>query len=189
MSHILDLNSLFKTKFSVVNPLKHNLPEDTDSEDEEAYFMLKTQGASQETSVAVLSEYIFNPPTPLELELARFTNHNNVSNEVPHDVNVLKWWKNHEKIYPLIAKGVKKYMAIQATSCANENTFSIGSNTLMSQMPKLDPQNVQMLAFCNENLKRMKFKFSLPILEAGARTPLQSETESMYAIVPIFSID
>jgi hypothetical protein len=137
---------------------------DSDSEDEAWYYRTKTQTASQESQP--ISESILSPQTPLESELARFTSKSNESQEIPHDVDVLSWWRDHEKVYPLLAKGDKKYVAIQASSCASERTFSIGANTVTAKRTKLDPQNVHMLVFCHENLKRMEFKLGSAILES-----------------------
>jgi hypothetical protein len=138
---------------------------EVDSGDEDAYFQQKTQKASQDLLTQNRTQSLLNPQTPLESELARFTHHSD-SDEVPHSVDVLGWWKCHEKVYPLLAKAVKKYFAIQATSCSSERTFSTGSNTVSCRRTKLDPENVHMLVFCKDNLKKIDFKLARAILEA-----------------------
>ena len=40
------------------------------------------------------------------------------------------WWSVHEKTFPLLSKAAKKYLAIQATSCALERTLSTGGATV-----------------------------------------------------------
>jgi hypothetical protein len=138
---------------------------EVDSGDEDAYFQQKSQRASKHLLAQDRSSSLLKPQTPLESELARFT-HRSDSDEVPHNVDVLGWWKFHEKVYPLLAKAVKKYFAIQATSCSSERTFSTGSNTVSCRRTKLDPENVHMLVFCKDNLKKIDFKLARTILEA-----------------------
>jgi hypothetical protein len=138
---------------------------EVDSGDEDAYFQQKSKRASQDLLTQDRTLSLLNPQTPLESELARFTHHSD-PDEVPHNVNVLGWWKFHDKVYPLLAKAVKKYFAIQATSCSSERTFSTGSNTVSCRRTKLDPENVHMLVFCKDNLKKIDFKLARAILEA-----------------------
>ena len=43
-------------------------------------------------------------------------------------------------------------MAVQATSCSSERTFSTGGQTVTWSRTKLDPTNVHMLVYCKDNL-------------------------------------
>ena len=71
----------------------------------------------------------------------------------PSSVDVLNWWKNLADLHPLLAKAVKKYLAIQATSCASGRTFSTSSNTVTCRRTKLDPENVHMIVFCENEIR------------------------------------
>ena len=69
---------------------------------------------------------------------------------------VLGWWSTHEKIFPLMSNAARKDLAIQATSCASERTFSTGGATVTTQRTKLDPTNVPYLVYCKGNLPKIK---------------------------------
>ena len=73
------------------------------------------------------------------------------------------------------------HLAIQATSCANERTFSTGSNTVTCRRTKLDPENVHMIVFCKDNLKPMKFKLagSIHQSEEGEKEEQACEAEEV----------
>ena len=53
------------------------------------------------------------------------------------NLDVLAYWKNHAKQFPLLAKVVKKYFCIQSTSCSAERTFSTGGSTVQQNEPNL----------------------------------------------------
>jgi hypothetical protein len=42
------------------------------------------------------------------------------------DINPLEWWKNNYTTLPNLYKNARKYLSIQATSCASERVFSKG---------------------------------------------------------------
>ena len=66
--------------------------------------------------------------------------------------DVLGWWSAHEKIFPLMSKAAKKYLAIQATSCASERTFSTGGATVTTQRTKLDPTSDCLLVLSDKSI-------------------------------------
>ena len=76
--------------------------------------------------------------------------------EVAPAFDVLEWWSEHEKIFTLISKAAKKYLAIQATSCASERTFSTGESTVITQRTKIGSNNVHYIVYCKENLPKIK---------------------------------
>ena len=55
-----------------------------------------------------------------------------------------------------LSEAEKKYLAIQAMSCASERTFSTGGATVSSKKTKLDPTNVHYLVYSKENLPKIK---------------------------------
>ena len=89
--------------------------------------------------------------TPLQLEINRY---NNI--EITVNVDILEWWRTHEKEYPLLSRAAKKYLCIQPTSCSSERTFSTGGKTVSSVRTKLDTENVHMLVYCKENMSKLK---------------------------------
>ena len=89
--------------------------------------------------------------TPLQLEMNRYSNI-----DVSVHVDILQWWKTHEREYPLLSRAAKKYLCIQPTSCSSERTFSTGGKTVSSVRTKLDTENVHMLVYCKENMPKVK---------------------------------
>ena len=90
-----------------------------------------------------------------------------------HTFDILGWWSVHEKIFLLLSKAAKKYLAIQATSCASEKTFSTGGATVICKRTKLDPTNVHYLVYWEE--KFPKIKLTRPRLEDDEERDLEEQ--------------
>ena len=71
-------------------------------------------------------------------------------------IDILQFWHAHEKQFPSLAKVVKKYMCIQASSSSSERTFSASGNIVTPKRNKLDPENVNLLVYLKENLGKVK---------------------------------
>ena len=74
------------------------------------------------------------------------------------NLDVLLWWSQHEKLFPMLSKIVRKYFCIEATSCSAERTFSTGGTTVTAKRSKLEPDNVNMLVYLRENLGKNTLK-------------------------------
>ena len=70
--------------------------------------------------------------------------------------DILQYWHANEKQFPSLAKVVKKYMCIQASSSSSERTFSASGNIVTPKRNKLDPKNVNLLVYLKENLGKIK---------------------------------
>ena len=68
------------------------------------------------------------------------------------DTHALKWWKEHHRRFPTIAKIAKKLLCIPATSTPSERLFSTAGHIINTKRACLDPDNVDMLCFLAENL-------------------------------------
>ena len=71
-------------------------------------------------------------------------------------IDILQFWHAHEKQFPSLARVVKKYMCIQASSSSSERTFSASGNIVTPKRNKLDPENVNLLVYLKENLGKIK---------------------------------
>ena len=95
------------------------------------------------------------PQTPLQAELAKYLKR--FDNEYPlSSIDVLQWWSGKTKVYPLLSRAVRKYLAIQATSCASERAFSKGGQTVTTSRMNLSSTNVHMLVYVKSNIKKVK---------------------------------
>ena len=117
---------------------------DIDSDDEEQRMILE---ATQAMNVVPASN-----ESPLTVEFNQFRK----LPILPMTVNVLSFWKEHQRTFPMLAKIVKRYFCIQSTSCSSERTFSIGGDTVTAKRNRLDPKNVHMLVYIRDNLAKVK---------------------------------
>ena len=97
------------------------------------------------------------PQTKLEAELAAYQC---MPNNLLPTVDVLNWWRKNAKRFPLLARAAKKYLAVQATSCAVERTFSSSGNVVTSRRTLLVTRNVEMIVYIKENLPKIDLKFN-----------------------------
>jgi hypothetical protein len=111
-----------------------------------------------------------NDDTPMMKEVIAFINGGLVPGK---NLDVLAYWKNHEKQFPLLARVVRKYFCIQSTSCSSERTFSTGGSTVTAKRTKLDPINVNMLVYLRENMN--KIKLEKLILETKEEEEIENE--------------
>ena len=57
-----------------------------------------------------------------------------------------------------MANLTKKYLAVQATSCSSERTFSTGGRTVTTTRTRLATTNVHMLVYVKENMDKVVLK-------------------------------
>ena len=65
--------------------------------------------------------------------------------------NILIWWKEHEKIFPNLAKLAKKFLCITATSGKTESFFSLMGMAIKAKRSTLSPTKAEMIMFIHEN--------------------------------------
>ena len=128
--------------------------------------------------------------SPIQLEVNSY-----MAMDLPRGQDVLQFWSNHEKTYPLLAKAARHLLCIQPTSCSSERAFSTGGQTVSVRRTKLDPENVHMLVYCKENLPKVHIRKwknedveeeaeehevhqSMEMAEADSQAQSQSGTES-----------
>ncbi len=124
-------------------------------EDEDIFFQKLTQ-KNQPTQQQSQASQSLIPQTPLETEVARYVQVHN--EKIGKDVDVLQWWLQNSKAFPLLSNAAKKYLAIQATSCSSERTFSTGGRTVSMTRTKLAPTNVHMIVYVKENLMKVNLR-------------------------------
>ena len=57
-----------------------------------------------------------------------------------------------------MANLAKKYLAVQATSCSSERTFSTGGRTVTNTRTRLATSNVHMIVYVKENMDKVQLK-------------------------------
>lgn len=67
------------------------------------------------------------------------------------NVNPMEWWKDRQKVYPLLSVVVKSYLCIPGTSVPSERIFSTAGDIVSAQRACLKAQNVDMMIFFKKN--------------------------------------
>nr|XP_014042140.1 unnamed protein product [Salmo salar] len=91
------------------------------------------------------------PPTKreaIENELSSYLQ----SASVESDTDPLKWWKDHEVVFPALSHLAKKYLLLPATSSPSERVFSCSGNIVTCHRASLKPDAVDRLVFLAQNL-------------------------------------
>jgi hypothetical protein len=70
-----------------------------------------------------------------------------------HNCDLLYWWQNNEKEFPILSKLAKKYLSIPSTSVSSERIFSSAGNLISKKRSALKPKLVNQLVFLNKNYK------------------------------------
>lgn len=70
--------------------------------------------------------------------------------------NILIWWKKNQYTFPILSKFARKYLAIPASSTKSERVFSTGGNVVTAKRSNLDPDMVEQLVVCHENIFLLK---------------------------------
>lgn len=71
--------------------------------------------------------------------------------QINHNLDPCIWWKEHETIYPTIAKVAKNILCIPASSASSERVFSTAGNIATSKRNRLKAKNVSTLVFLKQN--------------------------------------
>ena len=64
-----------------------------------------------------------------------------------HETNtnsqIIKWWQEHKKSFPILARIAKDILAVPASSVASESAFSAGRRVLDEKRSRLTPESIQ----------------------------------------------
>ena len=92
-------------------------------------------------------------------------------------VDVLMWWQHHEKLYPLLFRAAKKYLAIQAKSCACERTLCTSGNQMTSKRTLLMTESIKIMVSCKEYLPKVYLHMKKMDLEDADERETEMEIE------------
>ena len=80
---------------------------------------------------------------------------------VDNHINILKWWRDHESILPLLCKVAKKVLTIPASSPKSERKFSTGGNFVTKKISRLAAEKIEDLILTKVNKLQMQ-EHSIP---------------------------
>ena len=121
-----------------------------DLEDEDNIISQRSQAMAPATTGSEESKFMVEVAVNLSLNRAKTS------------VDILQFWSENEKRLPILARTVRKYMCIQASSSSSERTFSASGNIVTPRRNKLDPENVNMLVYLKENLGKVELPKLFP---------------------------
>lgn len=81
----------------------------------------------------------------IEAELSRFANIHT------HEEDVMKFWREEETHFPLIACVAKVLLCKPATSAASESAFSVAGALLSKRRATIDPLRARKILFVHDN--------------------------------------
>ena len=90
--------------------------------------------------------------SPLQKEFKRFESFS-ISDK---HVNILHWWRDHERVLPLLSKVAKKVFTIPASSSKSERVFSTGGNFVTKKRTRLASKKVEYLIVIKENKSQIE---------------------------------
>ena len=65
--------------------------------------------------------------------------------------NPLKWWKDHQALYPTLAELARIYLAIMATSAPSERIFNMAGQLILAQRASLGGEMAGKILFVKEH--------------------------------------
>jgi len=65
--------------------------------------------------------------------------------------DLLSWWREHERDFPIIARIARSHLGVPATSCPSERVFSAAGNILSSKRCSMTPRLLRDSVLCYEN--------------------------------------
>ena len=90
--------------------------------------------------------------SPIEREFHRYESFSLADKHI----NILHWWRDHEKVLPLLAKVAKKVLTIPASSSKSQRIFSTGGNFVSKKRNRLAPKKVEELLLIKENKSQIE---------------------------------
>ena len=100
------------------------------------YFEQLRCGASRSTLTNEL-----NPPSTQSSEFEELERYFNYP--IDEEIDPLLWWHSHTTDFPIISDMARDFLAIQATSVASEQAFSVAGNTITKSRNRLLPETAR----------------------------------------------
>jgi hypothetical protein len=102
----------------------------------------------------------------VEQELEKYlTSTSVIQNEVEDDV--LSYWKEHQKSFPLIASTVRDILAIPASNTSVERLFSSCKNTVTDKRTRLGADKLNKIMFLQKNMEILKKELHVNFAETN----------------------
>jgi len=131
-------------------PASESLVE-SDDDDEAFDSLLRAKYGRNPTRPSVLSRSVLETNCEMDMYCQDAV--------LPKDADVLSFWRNQRKKFPIMARLARKFFCIPAASSTSERVFSTAGNIISPRRTCLGVDNIEMLVYLKENL---------PMLEADS---------------------
>ena len=91
--------------------------------------------------------------------------------------NPLKWWRNNEKMFPILACLAKICLPVQPTSAPSERIFSAASMLISSWRTNMDPDFAGKAFFVSSNWEWFEEQVDLAQIELEAADENEGASE------------
>ena len=120
------------------------------------------------------------PVTPLKVELETFFK---LPNLPTSNVDILAWWKTQEPVLPLLGEIARKYLCVTASSASAERLFSASGNVVTKLRSSLAPENLELIVYLHENMRKVKMTYDSELLKAPAPGQAPAQVQLDWLIV------
>jgi hypothetical protein len=129
-------------------PASESLVE-SDDEDEDPYdSKLRARYGRDPTRPSVLSRSVVETNCEIDMYCQDAV--------LPKDADVLSFWRNQRKKFPILARLARKFFCIPAASATSERVFSAAGNIITPRRTNLGVDNIEMLVFMKENIAMLQ---------------------------------
>lgn len=95
------------------------------------------------------------PQSKLVQEIHSYLSYPRLTPKEVDGFQLLEWWSDNEKVFPILSKVAKAIHAVVATSASSERMFSKAGNVVTAKRSRIAPSNVDRFVFLHQNLHQM----------------------------------
>lgn len=119
--------------------LQTSLPKENTTSSREYFRQLKKRRLGDQTSQ--VAEETTQTPASYSTDFAEIERY--LALPCDENVEALLWWQAHSSEFPVLSLMAKDYLAIQSTSVACEQAFSVAGNTITKTRNRLHPETAR----------------------------------------------
>jgi hypothetical protein len=69
-----------------------------------------------------------------------------IVNQFDDDFNIINWWHEHKRTYPVLSILAKDVLSIHVSTISSESAFSLTGRIIEERRRRLSPETVEMLS-------------------------------------------
>ena len=80
-------------------------------------------------------------------------------------VDILGWWKTNSRTLRILSELDRQVLYVPASIATSERLFSASANVVTGRRTNLDPENVNMIVYIQQNLKHIQLGSNFNVFE------------------------